>query len=95
MLNVWPLNRDPQRSSAAAAFARWGAGAVFVGHFFGPLRSVVFITARHATMRRRVQAGERAGAPIWAFVIPKSGESAAAALGAICARLTAREKAGH
>jgi membrane protein DedA with SNARE-associated domain len=76
MLKVWPLNRDPEAvDRSRAAFAKWGPGAVFVGHFFGPLRSIVFVSAGFAAMQKlRFQAANVPGALIWAYVIPKSGE---------------------
>ena len=71
------------RSSAASqAFARWGPGAVFVGHFFGPLRSIVFIAAGVSLMRAlRFQLANIPGALIWAYAIPKSGEIGGSVLG--------------
>ena len=76
MMNVWPLNKDPDAvDRSKRAFAKWGPGAVFVGHFFGPLRSIVFIAAGIATMRTlRFQLANVPGALIWAYAIPKSGE---------------------
>ena len=76
MLKVWPLNKDPDAvGRSKAAFAKWGPGAVFVGHFFGPLRSIVFIAAGVAMMRPlRFQSVNVPGALIWAYAIPKSGE---------------------
>jgi membrane protein DedA with SNARE-associated domain len=76
MMNVWPLNKDPDAvDRSKRAFAKWGPGAVFVGHFFGPLRSIVFIAAGIATMRPlRFQSVNIPGALIWAYAIPKSGE---------------------
>lgn len=83
MMNVWPLNKDPDRvERSQEAFAKWGPGAVFVGHFFGPLRSIVFIAAGVATMRGlRFQLANVPGALIWAYAIPKSGEIGGSVLG--------------
>jgi membrane protein DedA with SNARE-associated domain len=73
---MWPLNRDPALLARGnAAFARWGAGAVLIGHFVGPLRAIVFAGAGFSAMR--LLAFQRAnvpGAVAWAFVVPKSGE---------------------
>ena len=81
----WPLNRDPglvRRGNAA--FARWGSAAVLIGHFVGPLRSVVFIAAGFAAMRAAVfQFANVPGAIAWAFLVPKSGELGGDALGAL------------
>jgi membrane protein DedA with SNARE-associated domain len=76
LLNVWPLNKDPGAvERGTRAFQKWGPGAVFVGHFFGPLRSIVFVAAGIATMRKlRFQLANIPGALIWAYAIPKSGE---------------------
>jgi membrane protein DedA with SNARE-associated domain len=83
MLTVWPLNKDPDAvGRSQRAFAKWGPGAVFVGHFFGPLRSIVFIAAGAATMRTlRFQLANVPGALIWAYAIPKSGEIGGNVLG--------------
>jgi len=83
LLNVWPLNKDPDAvDRSRAAFARWGAGAVFVGHFFGPLRSVVFVAAGISLMRLlRFQLANVPGALIWAYAIPKSGEIGGSVIG--------------
>ncbi len=76
MLKVWPLSRDPDMiARGTAAFARWGGAAIIVGHFFGPLRSVVFLMAGVSAMRLAAfQLANVPGALAWAYVIPKSGE---------------------
>jgi len=83
--HMWPLNRDPglvQRSSDA--FARWGSAAVLIGHFFGPLRAIVFAGAGFSDMRTRAfQLANVPGAIAWAFLIPKSGELGGDVLGAV------------
>ena len=67
---------------STAAFARWGAGAVFVGHFFGPLRSVVFVAAGISLMpSTRFQLANVPATLIWAYVIPKSGEIGGSLIG--------------
>ncbi len=83
LLNVWPFNRDPDAvDRSAGAFARWGAGAVFVGHFFGPLRSVVFVAAGISLMSStRFQIANVPGALIWAYAIPKFGEIGGSVVG--------------
>ena len=80
MLGLWPLNRDPALvERGTSAFARWGALTVLLGHFIGPLRSVVFLVAGVSAMRLLAfQAANVPGALVWAYVIPKSGSSAAA-----------------
>ena len=83
MLNVWPLNKDPDAvDRSQRAFSRWGPGAVFVGHFFGPLRAIVFIAAGVSMMRTlRFQLANVPGALIWAYAIPKSGEIGGSVIG--------------
>ena len=84
VLGLWPLNREPALVARGTdAFARWGAGAVLIGHFVGPLRSVAFLTAGVSTMPVLVfQLANVPGAIVWAFVVPKSGEISGEALGA-------------
>lgn len=83
--DMWPLNRDPalvQRSSDA--FGRWGSMAVLIGHFFGPLRAIVFAGAGFSDMRTRVfMLANVPGAIAWAYLIPKSGELGGDAIGAL------------
>ena len=55
-----------------------------VGHFVGPVRSVVFLAAGAASMPALAfQFVNLPTSILWAFVIPKSGELGGAALGAI------------
>ena len=43
---VWPLSRQRHLVERGRAFfRRWGAAAVFIGRFFGPLRAVVPLVA--------------------------------------------------
>jgi len=90
IMDRWPLNRNPRLTErASAAFAKWGAGAVLLGHFIGPLRSVAFVMAGIATMRIALfQLANVPGAIAWAFVIPKTGEYGSGALGAAWRALT-------
>lgn len=76
ILALWPMRDHPDlMARAQAAFARWGAFAVVVGHFFGPLRSVVFLFAGLSGMPFwRFQIINIVGAVGWAFIIPKTGE---------------------
>ncbi len=76
ILSQWPMSRDPTMAERGrAAFARWGGAALMVGHFFGPLRAVVFLMAGIARMPfHRFVLWNVAGAMAWAFAIPKSGE---------------------
>jgi membrane protein DedA with SNARE-associated domain len=46
MLKIWPLRDHPHLVQRGTnAFAKWGLLAVVIGHFFGPLRAVVFVLA--------------------------------------------------
>jgi membrane protein DedA with SNARE-associated domain len=43
---VWPLSRQPELLPRGEAFVRrWGAPAIFIGRFFGPLRASVPLAA--------------------------------------------------
>jgi len=43
---MWPLSRHPELLPKGEAFVRrWGAPAIFIGRFFGPLRASVPLTA--------------------------------------------------
>jgi membrane protein DedA with SNARE-associated domain len=70
-VQLWPLRQHPaQVVRAHAFFARWGAGAVFVGRFFGPLRAVVPLIAGVLGMRRATfQIANLTSAAAWAFVL--------------------------
>lgn len=76
ILASWPMNREPQLvERATAAFRRWGLPAVFIGHFFGPLRSVVFLFAGMTGVGFwRFQLVNLPGCLLWAYAVPKSGE---------------------
>lgn len=76
MLTRWPMNREPDLvARGAEAFRRWGLPAVFVGHFFGPLRAIVFLFAGLTRVGFwRFQAVNLPGCLLWAWFVPKSGE---------------------
>ena len=73
---MWPLSRYPHRlAQTQAAFVRWGLFAIFLGHFIGPLRPVVFLFAGMSGTRfAPFIAVNVIGAATWDFVIPKTGE---------------------
>ena len=51
ILGLWPLRNHPELiAKGRAAFARWGSAAIVIGHFFGPLRPVVFLMCGMAPM---------------------------------------------
>ena len=85
MLRAWPLNRDPELvERGTSAFARWGGLAVLIGHFFGPLRAVVFLIAGVSAMRLvAFQPANVPGALAWAYLVPKSGEIGGNVIGAL------------
>ncbi len=65
-----------------SAFRRWGALAVLIGHFFGPLRAVVFLMAGIVRLNLPVFAAINiAGCALWAYVTPKFGEVAGHIIG--------------
>ena len=76
ILQMWPLRDQPELvEKGGEAFRKWGAGAVFLGHFIGPLRPVIFLFAGMMRMGFPVfLAVNVAGALAWAYVIPKFGE---------------------
>jgi membrane protein DedA with SNARE-associated domain len=50
---VWPLRNHPDAVSRARAFfKKWGALAVFFGHFFGPVRAVIPVIAGSLGLRQ-------------------------------------------
>lgn len=75
MLRVWPLRNHPDFvARGRAAFARYGAAAILVGHFFGPLRSVVFLMCGMAPMAlRRFLPWNLVGGIAWAAAMPLTG----------------------
>jgi membrane protein DedA with SNARE-associated domain len=76
MLSIWPLRNHPQEvERGKQAFAKWGPLAIIIGHFFGPLRPVVFLMCGIALMPFWwFQLWNVAGSVAWAFVVPKFGE---------------------
>lgn len=83
MLRVWPLSRDPATVDRAAdSFARRGAVTLLVGHFVGPLRSVVFVMAGAARMPAwHFHPWNAGGALAWAVTVPLAGQAGGSALG--------------
>ena len=87
--HVWPLNRQRQMVAKGEAFTqRYGAGAVFIGRFFGPVRAVVPLIAGIFMMPRPVfLAVTVASALIWAFLLLTAGDAAGDAAGFLLGRL--------
>jgi membrane protein DedA with SNARE-associated domain len=75
-LSLWPLRDHPDLVDRGRdTFAKWGPLAIIIGHFFGPLRPVVFLLCGMAAMPFWwFQLFNVAGSVAWAFVVPKFGE---------------------
>ncbi|MGQ0566286.1 MAG: DedA family protein [Gemmobacter sp.] len=78
ILSLWPFRNHPDTVERGnAAFRRWGVVAVLIGHFFGPLRAVVFVMAGIARIPPLLFVPVNvAGCLAWAYVTPKFGEVA-------------------
>ena len=65
---MWPLSRHPSLLPRGHAFfAKWGTLGVFLGRFFGPLRSAVPLVAGICAMPQlRFQLANVASALVWA-----------------------------
>ncbi len=72
---MWPLSRSPELLPKGEAFFRkWGAAGVFLGRFFGPLRSAVPLVAGICAMPAgRFQLANVASALVWASGILAPG----------------------
>lgn len=78
ILSLWPFRNHPDFvEKGNAAFRRWGAFAVTIGHFFGPLRAVVFVMAGIARMSPMTfMVVNFIGSLAWAYITPLFGEVA-------------------
>ncbi len=78
ILRLWPLRNHPDLVARGnAAFLKWGVIAVFIGHFFGPLRAVVFVMAGISRIPMRLYAPVNiVGCLGWAYLTPTVGEVA-------------------
>ncbi len=83
ILSLWPFRNHPDFvEQGNAAFRRWGAFAVTIGHFFGPLRAVVFVMAGIARMSPMVfMVVNFIGCLAWAYFTPLFGEVAGHLIG--------------
>jgi len=72
---IWPLSKHPDLlPRGQAMFAKWGIAGVFIGRFFGPLRSAVPLVAGICAMRRwPFQIANVASAIVWATGILTPG----------------------
>ena len=78
----WPLSRHPDLIPRGEAFVKkWGALAIFIGRFFGPLRaSVPLVAGIFAMPYWRFQLANVASALVWAAMLLTVGDVIAAAL---------------
>jgi membrane protein DedA with SNARE-associated domain len=74
--NVWPLSRHPDLIPRGEAFVKsWGAPAVFIGRFFGPLRAAVPLVAGIFEMPYwRFQIANFVSAFVWAGALLTLGD---------------------
>ena len=83
VLRMWPLRNHPDLVERGnRAFRKYGNIAVFIGHFFGPLRAVVFVMAGMARIPLRLFAPVNiVGCLAWAYLTPAFGEVAGHIIG--------------
>jgi membrane protein DedA with SNARE-associated domain len=86
----WPFSRRPELLARGTRFfARHGGKSVFIGRFFGPVRSVVPLTAGIMRMpARRFWLANVGSAIVWAPMVLFAGD----AVGEIGARLFGRTR---
>jgi membrane protein DedA with SNARE-associated domain len=74
--HIWPLSRHPQLIPKGEAFVnKWGALAIFIARFSGPLRASVPIVAGIFHMPFwRFQAANFSSAFVWAAVLLLLGD---------------------
>ncbi|HVJ51029.1 MAG TPA: DedA family protein [Aliidongia sp.] len=72
---IWPLSRHPALLSRGQAFfEKWGAAGVFLGRFFGPLRSVMPLVAGICAMPLiPFQIANLTSAVLWATAVLAPG----------------------
>jgi membrane protein DedA with SNARE-associated domain len=72
---IWPLSKHPELLPRGQDFfGKWGILGVFIGRFFGPLRSVVPLVAGICVMERLpFQIANVASAVVWATGILMPG----------------------
>jgi membrane protein DedA with SNARE-associated domain len=76
VLKMRPLRDHPEMvEKTRAAFTRYGAATILIGHFTTIFRPVVFLMAGMSGMTfPRFMAWNGLGCIAWAFIIPKLGE---------------------
>lgn len=72
---VWPFHKYPLLVDRSRAFfARWGAWAVFLGHFIGPIRAFIPVIAGvHRISRVQFEIANVVAAFIWATSVLAPG----------------------
>lgn len=73
---MWPLNKYPELlPKGRAFFDKWGASAIWLGRFTGPLRASVPIIAGTVRMPQlSFQIANWGSAVLWAFVLMQFGD---------------------
>ena len=81
--HVWPLSRHPDLIPKGEIFVKkWGALAIFIGRFFGPLRASVPLVAGIFEMPYwRFQFANWTSAFLWAAVLLTTGDIIAKTIG--------------
>jgi membrane protein DedA with SNARE-associated domain len=76
VFSIWPLSRHPELLPRGEAFIKkWGALAIFIGRFFGPLRASVPLIAGIFEMPFwRFQLANFASAFVWAAALLTIGD---------------------
>jgi membrane protein DedA with SNARE-associated domain len=74
--HIWPLSRHPELLPKGEAFVKhWGALAIFIGRFFGPLRASVPLVAGIFRMPWwQFQTANFSSAFVWAAVLLTLGD---------------------
>ncbi len=74
--HMWPLSRNPDMIPKAEDFVKkWGALAIFIGRFSGPLRATVpLIAGIFAMPHGRFQLANFSSAFVWAAVLLTLGD---------------------
>ena len=80
---VWPLSRHPDLLPRGHVFfEKWGAWAIVIGRFFGPLRAAVPLVAGILTMDWwKFQIANFSSAFLWAFVLLVFGDGVGRLIG--------------
>jgi membrane protein DedA with SNARE-associated domain len=81
--HIWPLSRHPELLPKGETFVkRWGALAIFIGRFFGPLRASVPLVAGIFRMPWwQFQLANFSSAFVWAAVLLTLGDVVGKLLG--------------